>query len=90
MFEITFFDKRIRTQLENPIQTLPTEVCQELTIYLNALQNKGEVSKADFYSGFGRGVFVVSGNTFELHFTKIENKIQIVKFNSLLFGTIKR
>lgn len=69
MYEFEYWDDSLKKKLTNLENHFPPEVCQELPQFLQALREKGEVSKADFKLGGVSGISEISGNTFKLSVT---------------------
>lgn len=49
MFEFKFADKELQRKVRK--LDFPTEVCQELPQFLEALRQKGEIAKVDYFLG---------------------------------------
>ncbi|ACK65725.1 putative transcriptional regulator [Rippkaea orientalis PCC 8801] len=63
MFEFKFADKKLQRKVRK--LDFPTEVCQELPQFLEALRQKGEIAKVDYFLG---NINRIDAHTFEMQY----------------------
>lgn len=79
MFKIEFVNNYLKEKFENLGKYFPSEVCQELPFFLEALQKDGEISNSDYFMGH---INKISTLTFELTYrSDFQNKV--VKISDL-------
>jgi hypothetical protein len=65
MFKFEFIDETLHAKFQNLSKHYPSEICQELPQFLEALERDGQVSRVEYFRG---NISKIAAKTFDLYF----------------------